>query len=224
VGSAALITPVEFPDSVSSMVLDTPASGAPASEETTNPISPIVTSDSTEQLLMSGQGAADTMIQHAFSAAIGRGTGIVVAATSSLVSTGVSTLATPLAGLTFQFGRPLIASATDFGGADRVFQALGRETSNPSIFATANDVFGRMLAGQLRLSSSGVDNVDIQWDEVTSDFDWQVVPVAGRRGRHEGAADAVPSMMIQHAVAEQDVLDRYFAQTVDDADQDTGDE
>jgi hypothetical protein len=60
---------------------------------------------------------------------------------------------------------------------------------------------------------------------VTSDFDEQGIALTGRCGRHEGSADPIESpTIVQHAVAGQDALDQYFAQTADDAEQDKGEE
>jgi hypothetical protein len=105
-----------------------------------------------------------------------------------------------------------------------VFQALGRGTINPILLATVNNVFERVMAGQIILSPSGVDNPDY-WEDMTRDLDGQGMASAGHRTRREGTADAAARMtMVEHAAADPDALDRYFAEMADVGDQDTGDE
>jgi len=75
------------------------------------------------------------------------------------------------------------------------------------------------------LSPSGADNLNGQWDDLTSDLDWEGIALPGGRVRRDVTTDpTAPQMMAQHAGADPDALDRYLAQMADDADQGTGDE
>jgi len=233
VGAPVLIAPVEFHDPVSSMV-DTagaPAPMRPTSEETTTPNSPAVVPESGEQAVIAGPSAlAETTTEHAFGVATAPGRATVLAATSALVSTGVGTLAAPLASWTFLVGPvpSLIVPGTGIRGgqhlADQVFQTLGTGTINPTIFATVKDIFERVIAGQLMLLPCDADILDSLRNE-TSDFDGPGIALGGRRARGELTAHPIaPPTVIQNFFANRDALDRYFAQAADDAEQGTGDE
>jgi len=229
---AAAIAPVEFRDPVSRMVdtLGTTASVTSTSEEATTPNSPAVVSESTERSLLAGPSAlADTTMAHAFGVATGPGRATAVAAVSALLSTGVGALAAPLASWTFLVGNvpPFMAAGTGISAgqplADQVFQTPGAGTINPTLFATVNDVFERVLAGQLMLSPFAEDNLHSQWDEVYGDLDYQGIALGGSRARGELTAHAIaPPTVIEGPFANQDAMDRYFAQIADDADQGTG--
>jgi hypothetical protein len=196
------------------------------SEETTN--SPALVPESSEQPLTAGQGTLIDTTQQVASAAIGHGTTTVATAISQLVSSGLGTLAAPIAGLTFQFGNgsPLGEPRTGFTvvqqPVDQVFQTLGRRTINSTLLTTLKDVLDRIVTGHIRLSPTAAYNQDSQWDDLTSDQEWQGFVMARHRARCDVTADtAPPPTMVQHVVADLDALDWYFARTADDADQGT---
>jgi hypothetical protein len=68
-----------------------------------------------------------------------------------------------------------------------------------------------------------VDNVDY-WEDMTRDLDGQGMAPAGHGTRRDETADPTGTTMVEHAAADPDALDRYFAELAEVGDQDTGDE
>jgi hypothetical protein len=164
--------------------------------------------------------------------------GASVLPANSLTFASVGLLAgAPMGGVVFQVGGAPSWGTIVAGPrlADHLFQILARGANYPgdaSLVNTLKDAFGRGLAGPWLWSSSATDHFNrLDLDEMGSALNWQgLADGLGTRGEWREARQT-PTVhqptsrgALQPTPMERAAVDRYFAQTADDTDQDIEDE
>jgi hypothetical protein len=116
--------------------------------------------------------------------------------------------------------------------ADAWFQALAKSAVSamePALLVgLGKDAFEPVPANQPRWSPARVEDFDgLPWDEVSRELEWQADATAlvGSQVRRDRAVQQpTPPGAVEHPAPNRAALDRYFAQTADDADQTSEDE
>jgi hypothetical protein len=210
------------------LATDTLPGDASILEPATSPRSAMV-SDPTEPFVTAGQMTlADSVTVHVSAASAHIATTIVTLASGTVAPLNSA----PFPSLVFQLSALPLASMSSAEGVDSQrlpgewLQALARGTVSATdpmlVVGNLRDIFEHVLANQLRLSPSPMENTDgLVWDEGGRDLNWQatrdLMPLPGHCNRPEVRTDAPTRQESDSRGAwERAALDLYFGDTATD--------